>query len=174
VVSDGIAGMGHATSVAALVAAVLNGARLLRWHGLRTVTAPAVAILHLGYLWLVVGLLLEAAVLVTNGVADMAAIHALTGAIGVMLLAAMAHESVVHSGGSALAEKSVFAAYGLVSVAVVLRIAALFVPGGFVNLIIASGSAWSLGFLCLLASYVAPSLAFSSSRRSPARHRKAI
>ena len=172
-VSDGIAGMSHATSAAALGAGIINGMRLLRWHGLRTVTAPAVAVLHLGYLWLVIGLLLEAAVPVTNGIADMAAIHALTGAIGVMLLAAMAHESVVHSGGSALAEKSVFVAYGLVSVAVILRVAALFVPGGFVSLIIASGAAWSLGFLCVLASYVAPSLAFSSSRRSSGRHRKA-
>jgi uncharacterized protein involved in response to NO len=174
VVSDGIAGMSHATSAAALVAGVLNGARLLRWHGLRTVTAPAVAVLHLGYLWLVVGLLLEAAVPVTNGVADMAAIHAFTGAIGTMLLAAIAHESMVHGGGSALAEKSVFAAYGLVSIAVVLRVAALFVPGGFINLIIASGAAWSLGFLCLLASYVAPSVAVSSTRQSPGRHRKAV
>jgi uncharacterized protein involved in response to NO len=173
-VVDGIAGVSPATSAAALVAGVLNGARLLRWQGFRTVTAPAVAVLHLGYLWLVVGLLLEAAVPITNGVADMAAIHALTGAIGMMLLAAIAHESVVHSGGSALAEKAVFAAYGLVSIAVVLRVAALFVPGGFVNLIIASGAAWSLGFLCLVASYVAPSVAYSSGRRSPSRHRKAI
>ena len=173
-VCDGIAGMSHATSTVALVASVINGTRLLRWHGLRTVTAPAVAILHLGYLWLVVGLLLEAAVPVTSGVADMAAIHALTGAIAMMLLAAMAHESMVHGGGSAMAEKSVFAAYGLVSIAVILRVAALFVPGGFVNLVIASGAAWSLGFLCLLASYVAPSTALSSSRRSPGRFRKAV
>jgi uncharacterized protein involved in response to NO len=173
-ISDGIAGMSPLTSAAALAAGGLNGARLLRWHGLRTITAPAVAILHLGYLWLVVGLLLEAAVPVTNGVADMAAIHALTGAIGMMLLAAIAHESMVHSGSSAPAAKLVLAAYGLVSSAVVLRVAALFVPGGFVNLIIASGAAWSLGFLCLLASYAAPSFAFSSSRRSPDRQRKAV
>lgn len=164
-ISDGLTGISQATSAAALVAAVLNGTRLLRWHGLRTVAAPAVAILHLGYLWLVVGLLLEAAVPVTNGVADMAAIHAFTGAVGVMLLAAMAHESMVHSRDSALAEKPVLAAYGLVSIAVVLRVAALFVPGGFVDLIIASGAAWSLGFLCLLASYLAPSLGFSRRRK---------
>lgn len=158
-ISDGVTGISLATSAAALAAGVLNAVRLIRWHGYRTLMSPAVAVLHLGYLWLVVGLLLEAAVPVTNAVADMAAIHALTaGAIGTLLLAAIAHESMVHGGTSQGAEKAVFAAYGLVTIAVILRIAALFVPGAFVNLIIASGAVWSLGFLCLLASYVVPSL----------------
>jgi len=159
-ISDGLTGMSRATSAAALAAGILNAARLIRWHGYRTFGTPAIGILHLGYLWLVVGLLLEAAVPVTNGVADMAALHALTaGAIGTLLLAAIAHESMVHSGTSPGAEKAVFAAYGLVTIAAILRIAALFVPGAFVSLIIASGAVWSLGFLCLLASYVVPNLA---------------
>lgn len=174
-ISDSIAGMSPWTSTAALAASVFNAVRLFRWHGYRTIRTPAVAILHLGYLWLVIGLLLEAAVLVSNGVADMAAIHALTaGAIGTMLLAAIAHESRVHSGASARADKPVFAACGLVSIAVVLRIAALFVPGAFAELIIASGAIWSLGFLCLIASYVVSGPAFSGDRASTDGDRKAI
>ena len=174
-ISDGITGVSHATSTAALVAGVLNAVRLVRWHGHRTLRTPAVAILHLGYLWLIVGLLLEAAVQVSNGVADMAAVHALTaGAIGTLLLAAIAHESMVHGGASARGQKAVLAAYGLVTIAVVLRIAALAIPGGFVDLIIASGAVWSLGFLCLLASYVRPIFAFSGSYRSLGENRKVV
>jgi uncharacterized protein involved in response to NO len=174
-ISDGITGMSRATSAAALAAGVFNAVRLFRWHGYRTLGMPTVLILHVGYLWLVIGLLLEAAVPATNGVADMAAIHALTaGAIGTLLLAATAHESMVHSGDSPRVEKPVLAAYGLVSIAVVLRIAALFVPGAFVNLIIASGAIWSLGFLCLLASYATPSLAASRVCGSPDSHRKTV
>jgi uncharacterized protein involved in response to NO len=174
-ISDGITGMSRSTSAAALAAGAFNAMRFFRWHGYRVFRTPPVAILHLGYLWLLVGLLLEAAVPITNGLADMAAIHALTaGAIGTLLLAAIAHESMVHSGAPARAERPVLAAYGLVSIAVVLRIAALFVPGAFVNLIIASGAVWSLGFLCLLASYATPSLAFSRVYGSPDSHRKAV
>ena len=174
-ISDCITGMSHATSTAALAAGALNAVRLVRWHGGRTLRTPAVAILHLGYLWLVIGLLLEAAVPVTNGVADMAAIHTLTtGAIGTLLLAAIAHESMVRSGASARGEKAVLTAYGLVTIAVVLRIAALVIPGAFVLLIIASGAIWSLGFLCLLASYFKPIFAFSGSHRSLGENRKVV
>jgi uncharacterized protein involved in response to NO len=41
-----------------------------------------------------------------------------------------------------------------VSVSVVFRIAALFVPGAFVNLVIASGMIWAFGFLVLVAAYL--------------------
>lgn len=174
-VSDGVAGVCVATSVAALVAGVVNGVRLCSWRGYRVVAAPSVLILHLGYLWLVVGLLLEAAVPVANGVADMAAIHTLTaGAIGTMLLAAIAHESMVHSGIRGHGDVTVLAAYGLVSIAIVLRIGALFVPGGFVDLIIASGAAWSLGFLSLLAGYARPATASPDARRPFGENRKAV
>jgi len=172
--SDGVWGMSRPTSAAALAAGVLNFMRLLRWQGYRTLGTPAVAILHLGYLWLVVGLLLEAAVPITNGVADMAAIHALTGAVGTLVLAAVAHENMVHSGNSVRAERPLLAAYALVLIAIVLRIAALFVPGAFVNLIIASGAVWSPGYFCLVGSYVTASLGFSDAGRSPREHREHV
>jgi uncharacterized protein involved in response to NO len=61
-----------------------------------------------------------------------------------------------------------------VSIAVVLRIAALFVPGEFVNLVIASGAVWTLGFLCLLASYVIPMVASSAAHRPLGENRKVV
>jgi len=154
-VSDSITGMSHLTSLAALVAAIVNGVRLWFWQGYRVLHAPSLAILHLGYLWMVLGLALEAVVPITSGVADMAAIHLLSaGAIGTMLLAAISHESLAHGRHGTVAGPVMIAAYALVSLAVILRVAALFVPGGFVDLIIASGAVWALGFLCLLVTYL--------------------
>ena len=39
-------------------AGALNGSRLSRWRGLETGTEPLLWILHVGYAWLVVGLVL--------------------------------------------------------------------------------------------------------------------
>jgi uncharacterized protein involved in response to NO len=159
-IGDSVTGMSHSTSAAALAAGGLNAIRLCCWRGYRVLNAPSLLILHLGYLWMVIGLLLEAAVPLTDGVADMAAIHSLTaGAIGTMLLAAIAHESMIHRGGGPHAGPVVLAACGLVSVAAFLRVAALFVPGAFVTLVISSGAIWSLGFFCLAAGYVIPGVA---------------
>lgn len=155
--SDSIAGISYSTSAAALLAAILNGTRLWFWHGYRVRGAASVSILHLGYLWMVVGLAFEAAVPITNSVADMAAIHVLSaGAIGTTLVAAISHESLAHSRHGSMPGLMMIAAYGLVSFAVVFRIAALFIPGGFVELIIVSGAVWALGFVLLLGTYLPP------------------
>jgi uncharacterized protein involved in response to NO len=154
-VSDAIVGMSSATSCIAFVAALLNGARLCLWRGHRVINAPSLLMLHLGYLWMVMGLLLEAAVPMTGAIADMAAIHVLTaGAIGTTLLAVISRESLVHGGRGLTVNRVTLCAYALVSLAVVLRIAALIVPGAFVDLVIISGVIWALGFTFVLASYL--------------------
>ena len=45
-------------------------------------------------------------------------------------------------------------AYALVSLGAILRVAALFVPGRFVALVIASGAAWTFAFAVFLAGYL--------------------
>lgn len=169
--SDSITGVSQSTSAAALAAAIINGVRLWFWGGYRVLRVPSLAILHLGYVWMVLGLALEAAVPITSGVADMAAIHVLAaGAIGTMLLAAISHESLAHSRHGSMAGPVMIAAYVLVSLAVLLRISALFIPGAFVHLIIISGAAWALGFLCAAATYLTksnpPSLPVTKAGRS--------
>jgi uncharacterized protein involved in response to NO len=152
-VCDASIGMSSTTSCIAFVAALLNGARLWLWRGHRVINAPSLLMLHLGYLWMVMGLLLEAAVPMTGAIADMAAIHVLTaGAIGTTLLAVISRESLVHGGRGLTAHWVTLSAYVLVSLAVVLRIAALFVPGAFVDLVITSGVIWAVGFMFLLTS----------------------
>jgi len=154
-ISDAVAGSGISTSIAALLAGGLNGARLILWRGYFTVKAPEVAALHLGFLWMVLGLLLEATVPVMGGVADMAAVHALTvGAVGMTLFALISSESSIHGGHGLAAGPVTMTAYALVTLAAALRVAALFVPGAFVNLIISSGALWVLGALALSMTYL--------------------
>jgi len=152
--SDAILGPGSATSTVALAAAVLNAARLWFWCGHHVLHSPIAWGLHLGYLWLIVGLLLEAAA-VFSGIADMAAIHVLSaGTIGTISVALIARAGLAHHGRAPVAGPVMAVAYGLVSLAAILRVAALFVPGAFTVLIIASGAVWTFGFAVFLAGYL--------------------
>ena len=90
---------GAATPWAALVAGIAVALRLSRWRGLRTMREPLLLILHIGYGWLALGLLL----LGLDGIFEMlpatAALHALTvGAVGTMTLAVMTRASLGHTG----------------------------------------------------------------------------
>jgi len=153
--SDAMSGTSAATRWIALAAAVLNGARLMLWQGVHIRHAPMLWSLHLGYFWLVVGLLTEAAALVGGPVVHMAAVHVLTaGAIGTMVIAVVARAGVAHKGPLLAAHPAVIAAYALVSLAAILRIVALFVPDQFVDLVIASGIVWTLGFFVFLVAYL--------------------
>lgn len=153
--SDAANDTSAATRWIALVAALLNGARLLLWQGIYVRHAPMLWSLHLGYLWLVIGLLIEAGSLIGGPTVHMAAVHVLTaGAIGTMVLAVIARAGVAHKGPLLDVHPFVVAAYVLVSLAAILRIAALFVPGEFANLVIASGIVWTLGFFVFLVVYL--------------------
>ncbi len=100
-------------------------ARLARWRGERTLAEPLLWILHLGYAWLSVGLLL----LGLNGLAPLlpptAALHALTvGAIGTMTLAVMTRASLGHTGRALVAGKRTIAIYAVITMAALLRLLA--------------------------------------------------
>jgi uncharacterized protein involved in response to NO len=152
--SDALFGPGAVTSAAALTAAVFNAVRLWFWCGHHVLHAPIAWGLHLGYIWLIVGLLLEAAT-VFSGIADMAAIHVLSaGAIGTISVALVARAGLSHHGRAPVASAVMVAAYGLVSLAAILRVAALFVPDAFIALVIASGVVWAFGFAMFVAGYL--------------------
>jgi uncharacterized protein involved in response to NO len=95
--------------VLAAVAAVLTLARTARWGARHSLREPLLWILHLGYLWIPLGLALRAAVGFTPLVPASAATHALTvGAIGSLTLRMMARVSLGHT-GHALAAPSLYA-----------------------------------------------------------------
>lgn len=112
-----------ATSWVLAAAGIAVGLRLSRWRGLRTAPEPLLLILHIGYAWLALGLLLLGLNGVFKIVPPAAALHALTvGAIGTMTLAVMTRASLGHTGNSLSAGPITKAVYLLVTTAAVLRV----------------------------------------------------
>jgi uncharacterized protein involved in response to NO len=129
------------------LAAGLHLWRLVGWQGWRTLGNPLLAVLHVGYLWLVVGFALKA--LADFGLFDPAsAVHGLTiGAIGTMTLAIMSRASLGHTGHALKAHALVVVAYVLLSLAVVARLSVGWYSGSPEDLIMLSGGLWVGAFL---------------------------
>lgn len=137
-----------------LGAGLAQAARLARWRGLRTLPDPLVFILHAGYAWVPLGLLLLGASSLGTAVPRSAAIHALTaGAMGTMILAVMTRAALGHTGRQLRAGAGTVALYGLATLGAVLRVAA---PLGLVDYpagMNISAAAWAGAFLLFLAVY---------------------
>ena len=112
-----------ATAWVLAAAGVGIAVRLSRWHGLSTAREPLLLILHIGYAWLALGLLLLALDGVFEIAPPAAALHVLTvGAIGTMTLAVMTRASLGHTGYPLSAGPVTKAIYLLVTLAAVLRV----------------------------------------------------
>ena len=137
-----------------ILAAVLNGWRLWRWHGAATAAEPLLLILHIGYAWLVLGVALLGLAIIDPTVPLGAAIHALTvGAIGTMILAVMTRATRGHTGRPLAADRVTGALYVLASLAAVSRIAAALMPDWYLPLLAVSGAFWAAAFLGFAAAY---------------------
>ena len=136
-----------ATSWAAVIAGVAAALRLSRWRGLQTGAEPLLLMLHIGYGWLVFGLLLLGMNGLTGVLPATAALHALTvGAIGTMTLAVMTRATLGHTGRPLAAGPVTTAIYGLVTIAAILRVLSPF-AGIYVELALwVAGAAWSGAF----------------------------
>jgi uncharacterized protein involved in response to NO len=142
------------TGILLAIAAVLNAVRLGRWQGQRTAAEPLVLVLHLGYVWIPIGLALLAASILTTAVPTLAAIHAFgAGAFATMMLAIMTRATLGHTGRTLHAGTATTVIYGLVTLAVLLRLGATFAPGMYTPLLHSSGGAWIAAFALYLAVY---------------------
>lgn len=143
-----------AAGVVLLAAAAIHFLRMARWYGQRTLANPILWVLHLGYLWLVIGLALLGLASFVPSLPVSAAVHALTaGAIGTMILAVMSRAALGHSGRSLDVSKAVVAAYVLLSVGSLLRVAAPLLPDAQMGLTHAGGSLWALAWLLFVIVY---------------------
>lgn len=137
-----------------LAAAALNLWRLARWRGVATVAEPLLLILHVGYLWLVAGVVLLGVSMLTAQVPPAAALHALTaGAMGSMLLAVMTRATLGHTGRVLRADRATVTIYGLVTVAALLRVAAAWTVDLQADLLEVSAVAWVAAFALFVAQY---------------------
>jgi uncharacterized protein involved in response to NO len=130
--------------------------RLIRWRGEATWREPLVWVLHLGYGWIVIGLLL----LGLNGwlavLPETTALHALTvGAIGTMTLAMMTRASLGHTGRPLTAGTGTTAIYVLVTIAAVLRLIAP-LGGQYVPILWLAAAAWSSAFGLFVLLFAGP------------------
>lgn len=146
---------GHAASGLLLVAAGgVNLARLTRWRGNRTTAEPLLSILHLGYVWLGLGLLLLGASVLTPLVPRPAGIHALSaGAIGVTCLAVMCRASRGHTGRPLAADRATVAIFAAINLAALLRLAAAFSADYQAGLLVLAALCWTLAYGGFAAAY---------------------
>jgi len=144
----------HAALAPLLVlAALLTAVRLLAWKPWRTAGEPMLWILHLGYAWLPIGLLLLAAHLLGSGVSWSIGIHALmAGAMGALILGMMARVALGHTGRPIAAPRPMVVAFVLVTLAAITRIAAGTMPDAAWPMLVA-GLFWALAYLLYLIVY---------------------
>jgi uncharacterized protein involved in response to NO len=142
------------TGLLLLGAGLAQSARLARWRGLRTMPDPLVFILHVGYFWVPLGLLLLGGSSLGTAVPRSAAVHALTaGAMGTMILAVMTRATLGHTGRELRAGAGTIALYALVTGGAVLRVAAALGLVGYPLGMKLSALAWGGAFLLFLAVY---------------------
>lgn len=140
----------------ALSAGVAHAARMAGWRSLAARREPIVWVLHAGYAWIPLGLMLRGLDgLKLAGTFD-AGIHALTaGAVGTLTLAVMSRAALGHTGRTLVAAPATVVAYVLVIGGAAIRVATAL--GDVIQPHIGyalSAVAWAGGFAFFLAVYV--------------------
>ncbi|MEP6959454.1 MAG: NnrS family protein [Nitrospirota bacterium] len=137
-----------------MTAGLVNLGRLARWYGWVTWREPLVLILHIGYGWYALSLLVLGGSILEIGLPIEDATHAFTsGAVGAMTLAIMTRASLGHTGRPRHAGPLTVFIYVLVNLGAVLRV---FGPITGVSTNIVFGTAavsWSGAYLLFAVVY---------------------
>jgi uncharacterized protein involved in response to NO len=137
-----------------VVTGLLHAIRLSRWRAWTAWREPLVLILHLGYGWLALSLMLLGGSILGWGLETADAVHALTtGATGAMTLAVMTRASLGHTGRPLHAGPMTVVIYALVNLGALLRV---FGPsiGLPTNLMLGiAATAWSGAYLLFALLY---------------------
>lgn len=138
-----------------LIAGAMHAVRVARWKGWKTSAEPLVLILHVGYAWLPLALVLMGlSKIVPHVVPASAALHALTaGAMGTMTLAVMTRASLGHTGRARTADVWTSLIFALVVAGALVRVfGPIVMPGGFMVLGVSS-LVWSGAFALFVLRY---------------------
>lgn len=134
----------------AVLACIVNAARLLRWRGWRVADAPIVFVMHLGIAWIVLALGLKAAAELGASVPREAWLHAFTvGGIGLCMTVLMTRVVLRHTGRPLKLPALIKLAYVFMFAAAILRL----IWGLFAldtHVMSASALLWVLPFLIYL------------------------
>lgn len=157
------------TGAGLALAGLLHLVRLGRWAGNRTVRERLLLILHVGYFFVPLGFLLNAAAAFAYVPAS-AGIHAwMAGAASIMTLAVMSRATLGHTGQQLIASWATQAIYAAIIVAALARICAVLEPAHSDPLLHVAAFAWAIAFIGFAVAY-APLLMGSD----PYMRRKAV
>jgi uncharacterized protein involved in response to NO len=133
-----------------LTAGLAAAVRLARWRGTVALGEPPLLALHLGRGWLALGLALLGAAELWPTLPPMAGLHALTtGAVGTTIMAVMARAALSGTGRRGRAKQGTLA-FGLITLAALLRVGAPFIPALYGPLITIAGLAWVSAFAAFI------------------------
>jgi len=155
------------TGAVLAVAGLLHLVRLARWAGDRTWRERLLLILHVGYAFVPLGFLLNAAA--AFGIVPVGAgIHAwMAGAAGIMTLAVMTRATLGHTGQQLTASATTQAIYAAIIVAALSRICAVIDPTHSELLLHLAAFTWAAAFFGFALSF-GPLLAGADRRKARA------
>jgi len=141
------------TGDASVLAALLHVVRLSRWAGDRTLRERLLVILHIGYFFVPLGFLLNAAS-AFGLLPPSAGVHAwMAGAAGIMTLAVMTRATLGHTGHALKASAGTQAIYAAIIIAAVARICAVIHTAQSDVLLHVAAAAWVVAFLGFALAY---------------------
>jgi uncharacterized protein involved in response to NO len=144
----------HVLAITAFLSAIIHALRLRHYHTRRILNIPMVWILHAGYSWLILGLLLLSGSAL-GFLPFSVALHAFTsGAIGSMTIGMMCRVALGHTGRSKIATKLTILSFVLVQCAALMRVFGLvIVPSYSIGWIISSATLWAFAFALYVVGY---------------------
>ncbi|CAN5471517.1 NnrS family protein [soil metagenome] len=143
-------------AVVSIAAGFFHALRLIGWRGWRAWRSPILWVLHVGYAWIAIGLVLRGVSGFFPTWIPSAATHALTvGAIGILILGMMSRVSLGHTGRLLVVTPLVTVAFGfLVLAAIVRAMGPLLFPEGYFAELVVAGTLWSAAFALFVFVYV--------------------
>jgi uncharacterized protein involved in response to NO len=142
----------------AVLAGAAAAARAVHWGARHSFRAPLLWVLHVGYAWIVLGLVLRGVSTLeslSNVAVSSMAMHALTvGGIGTVTLGMMSRVTLGHTGRLLEVSPAVHVAFLAMTAAAIVRVLAPLAPGASYHaLLVVAGSAWTVAFAIFLASF---------------------
>ena len=135
------------TGVVMAVVGVLHLVRMARWAGDRTTRERLLLILHVGYVFVPLGFILNA-LAAFGELPPSAGIHAwMAGAAGAMTLAVMTRASLGHTGQALTAAPATQGIYAAIIIAALARVAAVVLPAHGDLLLHIAACGWIVAFL---------------------------
>ena len=139
------------------IAGALTLARLYGWNGTRTLRRPLLWVLHLGWLFVGIGMLLVAYALQFPLRFPVTSAHHMLfiGGFGTLSMGMMARVALGHTGREKVAGRPAAIAFALMILAGGIRTSATwFGAENYVDLLFLAGFIWSLSFLLFLVAFV--------------------